>query len=213
MVILKIPNMKIMTSQSSQKSSKREERRQKRQRQQRTSQFWWGSGIVLGIGLLSFLLWYANRPLLGEKVPVSGENDHVTENNPLPPYSTNPPTSGTHYPTWWEAGFYDETSPQATGVAFPAGYLVHNLEHGYVIFWYNCTLITPEECVTLKSDLRAVLDQANNFKVIAFPWTTTDVPVVATSWGQLLKMDTFDAKLAAEMIRRNRNHAPEPNAQ
>jgi hypothetical protein len=150
---------------------------------------------------------------MGETFPTSGNNDHVAENQPLPPYSTDPPTSGTHYATWWNAGFYDETSPEALNFPFPAGYLVHNLEHGYVIFWYNCTLLSPEACATLKSDLRTVMDEVNNFKVIAFPWTTTDVPVVATSWGQLLKMETFDPELAAEIIQRNRNHAPEPNAQ
>jgi len=201
-----------MTSQTTEKISKRDERRKKRQREQRTSQLWWGGGIVLVVGLLGLFLWYSNRPLLGEEFPVTGENDHVAENNPLPPYSTDPPTSGTHYPTWWQAGFYDETSQEATSVS-PAGYLVHNLEHGYIIFWYNCTLVTLEECETLKSELRAVIEEANSFKVIAFPWTTTDVPVVATSWGHLLKMETFDPELAAEMIQRNRNHAPEPNAQ
>lgn len=200
-----------MTSQTIEKTSKRDERRKKRQREQRKSQLWWGGGTILVVGLLALLLWYTNRPLLGEEFPATGENDHVAENNPLPPYSTDPPTSGTHYPTWWEAGFYDETSSEATTVGFPAGYLVHNLEHGYVIFWYNCTLVTFEECATLKSDLRTVIEEANNFKVIAFPWTTTDVPVVATSWGQMLRMETFDPELAAEMVQRNRNHAPEPN--
>ncbi|GAB4579133.1 MAG: hypothetical protein Fur0022_18710 [Anaerolineales bacterium] len=169
--------------------------------------------MALLLGSLIFLIWYTNQPLLGEKFSTTGANDHVAENQPLPPYSSDPPTSGTHYPTWWQAGFYDETSPEATSVPFPAGYLVHNLEHGYVIFWYNCALLTPEACETLKGDLKKVMDDVNNFKVIAFPWTTIDVPVVATSWGQLLKMETFDAELAAEMIRRNRNHSPEPNAQ
>jgi len=201
-----------MTSRSTDKTSVREERRKKLQRQQRTSQLWWGGGIALVVSLLGFLIWYTNRPLLGEEIPVTGESSHVPENNPLPPFSTDPPTSGTHFPTWWEAGFYDENSPEVTGVASPAGYLVHNLEHGHVIFWYNCTLVTPEECDTLKGQLRTVIEGANTNKVIAFPWATTDVPVVATSWGQMLKMGTFDPQLAAEMIRRNRNHAPEPNA-
>lgn len=202
-----------MASNKSQKTSLREERRKKRQQQRRVSQLWWVGSIILVIGLLGVLLWYSNRPLLGEAFPVSGENSHVPENNPLPPFSTDPPTSGTHYPTWWSPGFYDEDSPEATNVASPAGYLVHNLEHGYVIFWYNCTLLTPEACETLKSELRVVIEDANNFKIIAFPWASTDVPVVATSWGRLLKMERFDPELAAEMIRRNRNHAPEPNAQ
>lgn len=212
-MIIKIPRMNKMISPTPDKTSKRDELRKKRQREQRSAQLGSGGGIILVLGVLGAILWYANRPLLGDEFPVAGANDHVAENNPLPPFSTDPPTSGTHYPTWWDAGFYDETSSEATTVAFPAGYLVHNLEHGYVIFWYNCTLVTPEACTTLKSELRTLIEEANYFKVIAFPWTTTDVPVVATSWGQMLKMESFDAELAAEIIQRNRNHAPEPNAQ
>jgi hypothetical protein len=205
--------MNMKTTQTTEKTSKRDERRKKRQQEQRKSQLWWGGGIILVVGLLGLLLWYTNRPLLGEEFPVTGENDHLELSEPPPLYSTDPPTSGRHYPTWWQAGFYDETSPEVTNFPFPAGYLVHNLEHGYVIFWYNCTLVTPEECATLKSELRTLIEEANNFKVIAFPWTTTDVPVVVTSWGRMLKMETFDPELAAEMIQRNRNHAPEPNAE
>ena len=199
-----------MASKSS--KSVREERKKKRERQQRTSQLAWGGGIVIILSLIGVLFWNTSRPPMGESFPVSGENSHIPENNPLPPFSTDPPTSGTHYPTWWDPGFYEENSPEVTNTAFPTGYLVHNLEHGYVIFWYNCTLISAPECETLKSELRQVIEEANNFKVIAFPWTTTDTPVVATSWGRMLKMRSFDPQLAAQMIRRNRNHAPEPNA-
>ena len=37
--------------------------------------------------------------------------------------------------------FFDENTYE-----FPEGYLVHNLEHGYAIFWYNCDLLSAEEC-------------------------------------------------------------------
>lgn len=195
------------------KTSKRLELRQKRQRNQRLAYLGWGLGAVILLGALVYFFMNANRPPLGAEYATTGANDHVAETQPLPPYSSDPPTSGTHYPTWWQAGFYDENSPEVTNFAFPAGYLVHNLEHGYVIFWYNCTLVTTEQCDTLKSDLRSVMDEANDYKVIAFPWSSTDVPVVATSWGRMLKMQTFDSELAAQMIQRNRNHAPEPNAQ
>jgi hypothetical protein len=48
--------------------------------------------------------------------------------------------------------------------------------------------------------------------MIAFPWSLTTEPFVATSWGYPLKMDTWDESLAAEFIKRNRNHSPEPFA-
>jgi hypothetical protein len=108
-----------------------------------------------------------------------------------------------------EAGFYDEGEVQA---AYPAGPLVHNLEHGYVIFWYNCAQAGGEDCTDLKSQIQGVLDAENNLKVIAFPWSSTDVPVVLTSWGRMLKMDEFDPQVARDFVRENRNKAPEPNA-
>jgi hypothetical protein len=56
------------------------------------------------------------------------------------------------------------------------------------------------------------MDDAGNLKVIAFPWSSVDVPVVMTSWGQMLRMESFDLASANEFIRTNRNRAPEPQA-
>ncbi len=53
---------------------------------------------------------------------------------------------------------------------------------------------------------------ADNFKVIAYPWTSTDVPLVMTSWGFMLRFPTFDSNLAATFIQQHRNRSPEPNA-
>jgi hypothetical protein len=36
--------------------------------------------------------------------------------------------------------------------------------------------------------------------------------VVLTSWGKLMKMETFDSDLATAFVQANRNHAPEPDA-
>ena len=95
---------------------------------------------------------------------------------------------------------------------FPAGYIIHSLEHGYVVLWYNCSLLNEQLCDELKVDIQNVLDEANNFKVIAFPSETIDVPVVMTSWGRIQKVEDFDTALASEFVGSNRNKAPEPNA-
>jgi hypothetical protein len=52
----------------------------------------------------------------------------------------------------------------------------------------------------------------NNFKVIAFPWPSIDVPVVMTSWGRILRMESFDPQVAQNFVQNRRNKAPEPNA-
>jgi hypothetical protein len=70
---------------------------------------------------------------------------HVTQCTDIN-YSTNPPSGGQHYGVW--AAF------QAYDFALPAGYLVHSLEHGAVVFWYNC----PEGCADEVAEVRALID-------------------------------------------------------
>ena len=139
------------------------------------------------------------------------DSGHVEEGADPGPYNTDPPTSGRHYAIELNAGFY-EKADLSSMPEFPEGHLVHNLEHGYVIFWYNCNLVTEGECTELKTQVRSVLDQENNFKVIAFPWESLKVPVVLTSWGQMQEFETFNPELAQTFVNRNRNQAPEPLA-
>ncbi len=46
-------------------------------------------------------------------------------------YNSDPPTSGPHFPMWAKKGVYDRLISD--------GYLIHSLEHGYVIISYDCT--------------------------------------------------------------------------
>jgi hypothetical protein len=137
--------------------------------------------------------------------------DHVEDGTDPGPYNSNPPTSGTHFPSTFEAGFYDEED-MVSMPPYPEGYLVHNLEHGYVIFWYNCAPLDPTACDEMKAQIQGVMEEFDGYKLIAFPWSTIDVPVVMTSWGQMQEMERFDEGLARRFIRRNLNEAPEPEA-
>jgi hypothetical protein len=56
------------------------------------------------------------------------------------------------------------------------------------------------------------MDRASNFKVIAHPWPSIDVPLVTTSWGRMMRFETFDAGDAYSFVESNRNKAPEPHA-
>lgn len=93
--------------------------------------------IVVGIvgGVLGGVGWWvkkeAYRPVLGEAVVDLGRN-HIPQSEwEKFRYNSNPPTSGPHDAEWIRAGIYD--------APFGDGYLVHSLEHGYVIISYNCT--------------------------------------------------------------------------
>jgi hypothetical protein len=191
--------------------SRRPGRREFRERQKNLARLKWvGLAVLLAIGI-GYVLWGAFQPAVGQSIPVMADTSHVPEGTDPGPFNSDPPTSGTHYSGTYQSGFYEETSPEAQA-SYPEGYLVHNLEHGYVIFWYNCAQLNEQNCDELKSQIQSVLDAENNFKVIAFPRSSIDFPVVLTSWGQMMEFERFDTGQARDFVRRNRNKAPEPNA-
>ncbi|HUF39813.1 MAG TPA: DUF3105 domain-containing protein [Anaerolineales bacterium] len=194
-------------------SNKRSLRRDRRRRRNRTTSLFVALFIIGAVTITGLLIWNSfSSPLLGEEFPPTGEGNHVPNGNPLPQFSTDPPTSGPHYVDPMPEGFYDEDSQEARFLPNPHGFIIHSMEHGYVVFWYNCTLVPEAECGALKTDIRRVMDEYDSYKIIAFPWTTTTAPVVATSWGYKLEMERWDPVLAAEFIETNRNNAPEPFA-
>ncbi len=157
--------------------------------------------------MIGFIVWQGVRPAQGESVPVMVSSPHITTDIDPGKYNSDPPTSGLHYAEQAEAGFYDTNI-----YTYPAGYLVHNLEHGYGIFWYNCDLLSESACSDLKTQIQTVIDDLGGTKLIAYPWPSLDVPVVVTSWGRLQKFETFDAAQAKAFYQANLNRAPEPNA-
>lgn len=192
-------------------SSKREARRQKQQRQKTINRVILISiGVLAAIGIL-YVLWIAFRPAAGEEVAIMPDTSHVEEDTDPGPYNSDPPTSGKHYAVDLKPGFYEEDALQ-TYAPYPDGYLVHNLEHGYVIFWYNCTDLDEAACQGLKADIQSVMNAKDNFKTIAFPRPSMDVPVVMTSWGQMQRFEQFNAQQASSFYDRNLNNAPEPMA-
>ena len=189
-----------------QKSSRREQRRsQQRQEQIRRNLLW----VVVGLAVLvviGVIVWQGVRPRAGVEMPVM-QSDHIPTDSDPGEYNSDPPTSGPHYADELDAGFYESNNYQ-----YPAGYLVHNLEHGYIIFWYNCARLDEGDCAELQTQIKSVMDEVNNVKVIAYPWDTLDVPVVITSWGRMQEMQSFDATQARAFYKANLNNAPEPNA-
>jgi hypothetical protein len=187
--------------------TKRQQMRERKRNQKMTTQLIWG-GIGLGIiGILGFIIWQGVRPSAGESIPIMTSSPHIATDTDPGQYNSDPPTSGLHYAEEADEGFYDENI-----YTYPAGYLVHNLEHGYVIFWYNCDLLDETACSELKSQIRSVMDELGGTKLIAYPWNSLDVSLVMTSWGRLQRFETFDAEQAQAFYRANLNKAPEPNA-
>ena len=86
-------------------------------------------------------------------------------------YEVSPPSSGPHYATWapFDKKFYTADDRP------PVPNLVHNLEHGYTILWYNEATMNNQEQVDLIEKIsKAKLPEASNGKFIAAPFKSTD---------------------------------------
>ena len=190
----------------------RDARRAKKKHNKLISTVIWIGVVVVLLGVSGYIIWGAVQPAAGETIPIMENAEaHIPEGQDPGPFNSDPPTSGPHYAEEYDAGFYDEYSPEAQ-VPYPEGYLGHNLEHGYVIYWYNCDLVDESECETLKNEIKDSMAANGGRKLIAFPRSSLGVPIAMTTWGQLLKMNEFDASQAKEFVNTNRNQAPEPNA-
>lgn len=195
------------------KPRKGTKKRIRRRRSRRSSPWWWwGLGMAGIVGFVTLLLLARGGGRLavevGEEVPLEGA-EHIPIDTP-PKYNTLPPASGPHYARSLRPGFYEETVRDE--VPYPEGYLVHNLEHGYVIFWYDCTQLSEEECEQLKALIRSVMGERPGAKLIAFPYPGLEAPVVLTSWGRRMVLLNPTAEDMRAFVAANYNRAPEPGA-
>ncbi|MBI3152228.1 MAG: DUF3105 domain-containing protein [Chloroflexi bacterium] len=187
--------------------TKRQQIQERNRKQKMTAKFIWGGVGVVVLAVIGLIAWQFVKPAAGESIPVMVSSPHIPTDTDPGTYNSDPPTSGPHYSEEAGAGFYDTNN-----YTYPAAYLVHNLEHGYVIFWYNCELLDEAGCTNLKGQIQSVMDELGGVKLIAYPWPSLDVPLVMTSWGRLQKFESFDAEAAKAFYRANLNRAPEPDA-
>ena len=198
--------------QASTKVSKNQASQARKRKQRLTSSLIWAGLGIAALGIVGLLLWQAFRPPAGEAVAIPANyKTHIEEGSPPGPYPSNPPAGGVHYASELDAKFYQEED-LASLPKNPEGHLVHNLEHGYVIFWYNCAVLDEAGCTQVKDSIRQVMNGFDGVKLIAFPWKSLEVPLAMTSWGRLQRFESFNPSQARAFIKANRNRAPEPNA-
>ena len=107
--------------------------------------------------------------------PAEGNNDHVPTDTPVV-YTDAPVAFGPHWnelnvaPAPMDDKFYlADERPELES-------LVHNLEHGYTVVWYDETIAADDEALTeLKAVARKFPGTDNyRYKFIAAPWTSED---------------------------------------
>jgi hypothetical protein len=164
-----------------------------------------GGILALGAIVLVIVLLFGGgqSPAVGTRMPDEGAQ-HVPQTT-IPSYQSVPATSG---PPW---NLGDGLAPinwgvYTTPVAEPA--VVHNLEHGGVVIWYQDTASKDDI-----AKLTQWVDQAlsgPNYKVVLSPWNGKDFghPIAVTAWDWLLYLDSADV----DMIQKFQDAHPSSDA-
>jgi hypothetical protein len=128
--------------------------------------------------------------------PSEGLAQHVPQGTSVY-YRTDPPTTGAHYPIPSDPGYYD--------TPLPAGNLVHALEHGDIVIYYD----RPSSEV-----MQSLKGWASRFQnrwagLIVTPMPGIGQEIILTAWTKELRLAEFDAASAAAFIDRFRGRGPE----
>ena len=113
---------------------------------------------------------------------------HDHERGPLT-YDAAPPMGGVHNPNWLRCDVYDEMPPLELAV--------HSLEHGSVWLAYRPGTAAAE--VDRLVSLREGSTEGGEW-VLVTPYEDLRAPVVATTWGASLAVESADDPRLAEFV-------------
>lgn len=155
--------------------------------------------VIAGLALLAGAgIWYSNRKIgnlpgqvyenLGQQhVPLGEEHQ----------YNSNPPTSGWHFGTAAEWGYYKEEIHDQV--------LIHNLEHGGIWISYR-----PDISEDMKKKLESFFEKYGR-KIIVTPRAANDADIVLAAWTRLDKFSVseYSDERVEKFIKALRNKGPE----
>lgn len=138
---------------------------------------------------------------------IPGEpGNHVQKDTEIE-WSSNPPATGTHFPSWagWDRSY----------VNLERGYYVHNLEHGGIVFLYNCPDGCPDVVAQLEQDVRdaatdstCVAPVTKRMLVVPDLLLPPDVQVAAVAWNNYYTASCYDPYVKT-FARTHYRHGPE----
>jgi hypothetical protein len=149
-----------------------------------------------------------------------GTADHRPDGEQIE-YASAPPTSGPHYavPASFNRKFYTPSDTPAVES------LVHNLEHGYTILWYDPAVLDEQESMLTELATKVTDDEevaeAVNGKFIVAPWDVErgalpdGTAFALTHWGAEQGYRQHCGELSGEVVRdfvaaHPSSDAPEP---
>lgn len=119
-------------------------------------------------------------------------------------YHTDPPTSGNHWAGATPPGFYAPGQNEA--LTLPER-LVHALEHGNVVIYYDPAIITVDQQERLKALARKWPGAWDGVVVVAR--TDSANPLIATAWEYSLKLKAWDEGRINDFVREFAGRGPE----
>ena len=193
-----------MSRAATQRRSSRQPSRRRAKRNRRTMIGLVVAGIII-LGLAGLLVVRQLTPAVPgeERIADQGGGLHLdNQTDQHAPYNSNPPTSGFH----WGGG----TAPWGVlGQPVADELMVHNLEHGGVVFSYRQGLdqATVDRLTTLTGQLQR---QNQCIVLVPRPSNKIDAPIVATAWNYLLKLQNFDADMLTRFFQAHVGRGFEP---
>lgn len=121
-------------------------------------------------------------------------------------YATSPPVFGDHYPTWAAYQSYD--------FPLPLGFLVHDLEHGAIVLFYDCPEGCQDEVAAAQAFIDALPDDPRcaadvRVQVVLVPRPGLGSRWAASAWGYSLNANCFDSQVFGEFYRAHVGQGPE----
>lgn len=114
-------------------------------------------------------------------------------------YPTLPPYAGPHWEVPSRCGIYDQQQPIEA--------MVHSMEHGVVIFYFQPDLFRADEVAEMRVVASGLL--RDGLRLIMTPNRQIDSAVVMTSWSRILPLNNFEPETVEAFAAAFDNKAPE----
>ena len=197
----RVPRAERRPEMIKQKQALRSVEYQKQQRDWMITKIAMAVFAVLVVGAIGFLVVRGVQERALSVIPEGVQNfsypgaQHTTE---AVAYAEVPPAGGQHDPTWQNCGYY--SAPVRAENA------VHSLEHGAVWITYDPALPADQ--------VEVLRQKAEEPHILVSPFEGLTSPVVASSWGHQLQLESASDVRLDQFIRSFRNgpDTPEPGA-
>ena len=114
-------------------------------------------------------------------------------------YPTLPPYAGPHWEVPSRCGIYEQQQPMEA--------MVHSMEHGVVIFYFQPDLFRADEVAEMRVVASGLLRDGR--RLIMTPNRQIDSAVVMTSWARIMRLGSFEPETVEVFTEAFEDKAPE----